>query len=387
MLCPDSACACGVDLMVTVVDVDFRCSSDTRLSRLTHCIPQFFDDISHPYCEANSYLRFLSRRYSPKSIKTIAEHLKEFLVWSEVSGLEVEDINEDVFDSYVDALCAYRKSSGEFLSWNTVNARASGVYRFLIWCYEKGYCPDLSPVEVGNTYGGVRKRYNTKGHPSKRLKDHTRFLELSTAVKFVDALAEVSGSVNPDVKRRNKLIGALMLQSGLRISEVSEFPLRDLPEVNVRGHSTPARIVGKGGKARLILIPNNLLLKLWEYVDFDRERVSEKIESIAGKDSVDGALFLGEKGRRLTSNWIEKLFSKASERIGVKTVPHALRHTYGTYHYLLNRDLAGLANLMGHARESTTRNFYVHTAVLVSYAGSYRSLQDEIDRLIGVSYA
>lgn len=369
--------------MVTVVDVDFSSSSDPKLSPLSHRIPQFFDDVSQPCCEVNSYMRFLSRRLLPKSIKTTAEHMKEFLVWSEMSGVEVEDITDDIFDSYVDALCGYRRASGDFLSWNTVNARASGVYRYLIWCHERGYCPDLNPVEVGNAYGGVRKKYNTKGHPSKKLKDHTRFLILDVAVKLVDALSEVSGSVNPNVKLRNKLIGALMLQSGLRISEVSEFPLKDLPEINSRGHSTPARVVGKGGKARLVLIPNNLLLKLWRYVDFERERTAEHIEEIAGKDSVDITLFLSEKGRKLTSNWIEKLFSKASEKLGVKIVPHALRHTYGTYHYLLNRDLAGLANLMGHARESTTRNYYVQTAILISYAGSYRALQDEIDKLIG----
>lgn len=176
-----------------------------------------------------------------------------------------------------------------------------------------------------------------------------------------------------------------MLQSGLRISEVVGFPLKDLPEVNLRGHSTPARVIGKGGKARLVLIPNKLLVKFWQYVDFDRQRVVEKIESLAGNDVVDDVLFLSEKGRRLTANWIEKLFTRASERLGVKTVPHVLRHTYGTYHYLLNKDLAGLANLMGHSNENTTRNFYVHTALLISYAGTYRALQDEIDRLIGAA--
>lgn len=368
--------------MALIVNVDFRSSHDSRLSQLSHKIPQFFNNSAEPYSEANAYMRFLSRRLMPKSMKTIAEHIKEFLVWSENSGIELIDVTDDVFDSYVDALCGYRKASGVPLSWNTVNARATGVYRYLVWCYEKGLCPDLKPVEVASSYGGLRKKYNTKGHPSRKIQDHTKFLILETAVKFIDTLSEVSGVANSEVRLRNKLIGAFMLQSGLRISEVVGFPLKDLPEVNLRGHSTPARVIGKGGKARLVLIPNKLLVKFWQYVDFDRQRVVEKIESIAGNDVVDDVLFLSEKGRRLTVNWIEKLFTRASERLGVKTVPHVLRHTYGTYHYLLNKDLAGLANLMGHSNENTTRNFYVHTALLISYAGTYRALQDEIDRLI-----
>lgn len=371
--------------MVLIVNVDFSNSLDSRLSQLSHKIPQFFNNSAEPYSEANAYMRFLSRRLMPNSMRTIAEHIKEFLAWSESSWIALVDVSDDVFDSYVDSLCCYRKASGESLSWNTVNARAAGVYRYLVWCYESGFCPDLNPVEISSSYGGLRKKYSTKGHHSRRKNDHTKFLILETAVKFVDALSEVSGVANSEVRLRNNLIGSLMLQSGLRISEVVGFPLKDLPEVNLRGHSTPARVVGKGGKARMVLIPNKLLVKLWQYVDFDRQRILEEMESIAGVDVVDDVLFLSDQGRRLTANWIEKLFARASDRLGIKAVPHVLRHTYGTYHYLLNRDLAALANLMGHANENTTRNFYVHTALLISYAGTYAALQDEIDRLIGAA--
>ena len=75
----------------------------------------------------------------------------------------------------------------------------------------------------------------------------------------------------------------------------------------------------------------------------------------------------------------------ASKKLGIRSTPHSLRHTFGTYHYLLNRDLPSLANLMGHASESTTRRFYVHTALLVSYAGTYNAFQAEIDRLVGAN--
>ena len=348
-------------------------------------MPQFFNIRLEPIKEINSYLRYVSRRLAQKSLQTISEHLKEFLVWVTVSNLSLEDMTEDIFDAYIDSLCAYRKPSGERLSWNTVNARCAGAYRYLIWCYEQKYCPNLNPSQIINTKRSARNKYRTKKHPSRKLKEPVKFLNLDVAIRFIEAVAEISGSVKHGVKKRNKLIASLMLQTGLRISEVTSFPLKDLPEINTQGHSTPARIIGKGSKARLILIPNKLLLKLWEYADIDRERICDKFKTADDNNLHDERLFLNENGREISKNWIEKLFSKASTLINIKTVPHALRHTYGTYHYLLNKDLPALANLMGHASETTTQSYYIHTAMLISYAGSFNKLQDEIDRLIEVN--
>jgi integrase/recombinase XerD len=277
-------------------------------------------------------MRFISRRLRRKSIKTVAEHIKEFLTWSAASGFDIENVTDDLYDGYVDALCACRKKTGVSLSWNAVNSRAAGAYRYLIWCFKQGYCSELAPAEISNSYRTTRNKYKVKGHPSKPPRGYTKFLILEDAIRFIDALAEISGGIDCDLKKRNKLVGSLLLQTGIRISEISDFPLRDLPEINSRGHSTPARVVVKGGKARLILIPNQLLLKLWEYVDLDKERICDRIEIKAGTRIVPDELFLSGNGNRLTSNWLEKLFSKTSAKIGIKTVPHSLRHTFGTYH-------------------------------------------------------
>ncbi len=316
----------------------------------------------------------------PKSLSTLGEHLKEFVCWLEGSGLSFEDVTDIYFEAYVSALCSYRQRSGAALSWNTVNARVGGAYRFLRWALQNGYCPDLRAGNVENSYKSSRKTYTLKGHPSKKFEEPIRFLQLDEAIKFVDYLANYDVTAAKGIRFRNKLIASLMLQAGLRISEVVRFPLSDLPEVNVRGQFTPARVVGKGMKSRCVLIPNSLLLKLWEYVDFTREKICESIGKGA---AVAGSLFLTADGRSVTRNWVEKQFSAASAVLGIKSTPHSLRHTFGTYHYLLNRDLASLANLMGHSSETTTRKYYIHTAMLVSYAGTYNAFQAEIDRLVG----
>ncbi|MEQ5816461.1 site-specific integrase [Marinobacter sp. NFXS11] len=369
---------------IKCVKVDFRNSSIEKVRLLGAAVPQFFDDQLAPIPAANLYMRMMSGRLAVKSLLTLSEHLKELLIWLSNSQLAIEDIDEDAFDYYVEALCVYKKSDGSQLSWNTVNSRASAAHRFLLWTYEQGICPSLNPVEAKNINLSAKRKYQSKGHPSRPLAEPISFLLMEDAIRFVDALGLVSGRTHPHVKRRNILMGAFMLQTGARVSEVCNFPLSDLPEVNSRRISTPARLIGKGAKARVILIPNQLLLQLWEYVDLDRETVSDRISKVS-EDCIRQNLFLSDKGQAIATNWVQKLFRKAGQYVGIKSTPHILRHTFGTYHYLLNRDLVGLAKLMGHESETTTHLYYVHTATLVSYSGTYSGLQRELDQMIEAS--
>tara|TARA_B100002003_G_scaffold248717_1_gene283147 strand:- start:928 stop:2052 length:1125 start_codon:yes stop_codon:yes gene_type:complete len=363
---------------VRCVEVDFSEAKVENVKRLG-VVPQFFSSEATPIKAANQYMRAKSKRLSPKSLRTEAEHLKEFLTWLFSTGMEFDDIDIDSLDNYVEALCMYKKSNGDGLSWNTVNARTAGIYRFLIWCSGKGYCSYLEPGDARLVSDSAKGIYKSQRHLSRAIQEPVKFLIMEDALKFISALSVISGRNNSQVKNRNVLIGALMLQTGMRVSEVCAFPLSDLPEVQGRLKLTPARCVGKGGKARVILIPNELLLKLWEYVDIDRESICEKLRMIY-PEAISTNLFISTKGSALTPNWVQKLFRKAGEYSCIKAHPHSLRHTYGTYHYLLNRDLQGLAKLMGHEDVQTTHEFYLDTATKVSYASTYSDWNKKIDK-------
>lgn len=361
------------------IGCNFTVSSVRKVSRLGSSIPQLFYPNLSPCLEINEYLRSLALKNNAKSLQTNAEHIKEFMMWISSTGESLSDVDDHIFDYYVDALCEHKKKNGQALSWNTVHSRASGAYRFLVWAYKKGYCPSLNPEEINNLRQSASKRYKTRGHYSNIINEPVKFLQLDSALRFVSAIGDQTGSRNYLVKRRNVLLTSFMLQTGVRVSEACHFPLKDLPEVSTRGHSTPARIIGKGNKARVILIPNNLLYELWEYVDIDREKQLDELRY--SREGVSEALFITRDGKALSVNWVQKLFRKTSKHIGVNAHPHLLRHTFGTYHYLLNHDLTALSKLLGHSSEETTREYYVHTAILVAYSGTYSSLQREIDRI------
>ena len=262
----------------------------------------------------------------------------------------------------------------------------AGACQFLTWCINKGYCPHLTRDEASLIKDSTKALYKARSYVSKPIQRPVKFLNEDEALKFVSALGEISGRNNAHVRHRNILVGQMMLQTGLRVSEVCDFPLRDLPEIESNFLFTPARCAfGKGAKSRMILIPNELLLRLWEYVDIDRERITERFSGIA-EEIVSPKLFVSEKGTPLSVNWVEKLFRKASKYTGINAHPHTLRHTFGTYHYLYNRDLITLSKLMGHSDSETTKHFYVGLAGKIEYASTYRDWNQKIDRYVEAIY-
>lgn len=319
---------------IRCIEVDFSASEVEKVKGLS-VVPQFFSGDATPLKAANQYMRARAKSLSPKSLRTEAEHLKELLGWMLATEIDLADIDEDSFENYVEVLCLYEKSNGEALRWNTVNARVAGAYRFLTWASNKGFCSYLELEDVRLVADSAKGRYKSRRHLSHPIKEPVKFLLMEDALKFISALGDVSGRNSPQIKQRNVLVGAFMLQTGLRISEVCNFTLSDLPEVQERLKLTPARCVGKGRKARVILIPNDLLLKLWEYADIYRESICEKVSNIY-PDAISPSLFISNKGSALTPNWVQKLFRKAGQYSGIHAHPHSLRHTYGTYLLVAN---------------------------------------------------
>ncbi|WP_373083457.1 hypothetical protein, partial [Zhongshania sp.] len=173
---------------VIKINVDFTKSRSGVLVALGRSIPQFFDSSMKPLEDANAYLRTLARKQTAKSLLTSSEHVIEFLRWLLDSSLDLEDMDDGLFDSYVDALCAYAKPDGSQLSWNTVNSRASGAYRFLKWAHSKNLCPGVSIQELGTVKSGTKFKYKSRGHADRATKESVSFLLIDDSLKFIDAL-------------------------------------------------------------------------------------------------------------------------------------------------------------------------------------------------------
>ena len=126
------------------------------------------------------------------------------------------------------------------------------------------------------------------------------------------------------------------------------------------------RVPGKGrnlleGKIRTILLPGKLCRKLLKYAR------KQKIAS--------GEIFLtrNEKGISRRQIWAE--MKRLCGRAGVdprKVFPHNLRHLFARTFYRVCRDVAKLADVLGHSSIETTRIYLISTGT--EHAGTLARL-------------
>jgi integrase/recombinase XerC len=158
-------------------------------------------------------------------------------------------------------------------------------------------------------------------------------------------LLEAPDSDDP-LGRRDKAIVELFYASGLRLSELAGL---DLDDVNLSRKM--ARVLGKGGKERLVPFNSTTVSALRAYLK-DRDRLLGD-----GRPSHD-ALFVNYRGGRLTVRSIDRLVRRyAVTSTRPRVSPHALRHSFATHLLQRGADLRAIQELLGHSRLSTTQRY------------------------------
>jgi integrase/recombinase XerD len=149
---------------------------------------------------------------------------------------------------------------------------------------------------------------------------------------------------------RDRAMLELMYASGLRVSE-----LVTLKAVNVNLNDGVLRIIGKGGKERLV--PFGELARDW------LQRYLRDARAALLKAQHTDALFVTQRGEGMTRQMFWKLVKRHAQKAGITAPlsPHTLRHAFATH--LLNHgaDLRVVQMLLGHADISTTQ-IYTHVA-------------------------
>ena len=175
-------------------------------------------------------------------------------------------------------------------------------------------------------------------------------------------LLEMPSAGDP-LGRRDRAILELFYASGLRLSELAGL---DVDDVNLRARM--ARVLGKGGKERLVPFNGSTATAVRQYLP-DRENLVSQAQG--GRYAARGArqpLFVNYRGSRLSTRSIDRLVRRyvaaCSSRLGIS--PHALRHSFATHLLQRGADLRAIQELLGHARLSTTQRYtHVNAAQLL----------------------
>lgn len=137
-------------------------------------------------------------------------------------------------------------------------------------------------------------------------------------------------------KPRLRLVMETICATGIRVSELRHFTV----EAIRRGEVT----IRCKGKSRRVLLPGKLRRRLLDYA--------------ACSHLQSGPLFLTRGGKPLdrTAIWAQmKALCRRAEVAAEKVFPHNLRHLFARSFYALEKDIAKLADVLGHSSIDTTR--------------------------------
>jgi site-specific recombinase XerD len=166
--------------------------------------------------------------------------------------------------------------------------------------------------------------------------------QVSSAPKALDRreMNSLSRAVERHGSKRDHAIILVLLNTGLRVNELSELNLADV-EMTERKGKVVVRS-GKGQKYREVPLNAEARRALLAYME-------------ARKEDRDSALFLSQQGSRLGSRGVQDVVGKYGRLAGLEDLtPHALRHTFCTNLLRAGTDIVTVAKLAGHADISTT---------------------------------
>jgi integrase/recombinase XerD len=144
---------------------------------------------------------------------------------------------------------------------------------------------------------------------------------------------------------RDRAILELLYAGGLRVSELTNLRVEDLSLDEGR-----IRLLGKGDKERVVPLGEPAIRALAAYLASGRSKSIQQQR--------DSWLFLSERGKQLSRQWIWHLV-KASDSTAS---PHKLRHSCATHMVEHGADLRSVQILLGHADIATTQ-VYTHLAL------------------------
>lgn len=147
--------------------------------------------------------------------------------------------------------------------------------------------------------------------------------------------------------KRNYCILMFLLNLGLRVSELCGLNLNSIQDNSLK-------VIGKGNKERDVPLNRVCIEALKDYLENERRLIKE----VKDKE----ALFLSQKGTRISKRTVQRLVKKANEYSGLKKdrlTPHKLRHTSATLLYRNGADIRSIQYLLGHESISTTQ-IYTH---------------------------
>ena len=319
---------------------------------------------------------YQSKLTVPYSFTTLYEYLKEyrrFFEWMLDAGISDADLIADIdlktlenlskmdmetFILYLrerPSLNTYSTKQG--VSQTTINRTLSALSSLFKYLTEEVEDKNGEPYFYRNVMKKVatKKQKETLASRAENIKQKL-FLgdETMEFLEYVDCEYEVKLSNRAKSsfyknKERDLAIIALLLASGVRLSEAVNLDLKDL---NLK--MMVIDVTRKGGKRDSVNVAGFAKPYLEQYLEIRQTRYKAEKQ--------DTALFLTEyRGipNRIDASSVEKMVGKYSQDFKIRVTPHKLRHTLATRLYDATKSQVLVSHQLGHASTQVT-DLYTH---------------------------
>lgn len=187
-----------------------------------------------------------------------------------------------------------------------------------------------------------------------------RRLPKALTIKEVTSLIDATKREGDPISLRDHAIVELLYGTGARVSEIVGIDINDFSQGEVDGNPiTTLKLRGKGSKERIVPLGSFAKLALDEYL----VRIRPNLLSKSKSSRVETALFLNQRGSRLSRQSAWQVISDAADATGLtgKVSPHVFRHSYATHLLDGGADIRVVQELLGHASVTTTQIYTLIT--------------------------
>ena len=252
-----------------------------------------------------------------------------------IYSLRMEEKSEATVEKYTRDVRAFHHFSGE----TEINKELVMEYKKHL--IEQGY----AVRSVNSMLASVNKLFSWLGWQNCRVKNIRTQREIYCSEEKELTKAEYLRLLKAsEPNRQLNLILQTICATGIRVSELKYFTVDAVKRGEVR--------VSCKNKTRTILVPGKLKKML---LNFARQ-----------KGIRTGNLFVNRKGKPLDRSVIwaamKKLCCKAKVAQS-KVFPHNLRKLFARTFYAMEKDIAKLADILGHSSIETTRIYIMSTGV------------------------
>lgn len=319
---------------------------------------------------------YQSKLSVPYSFTTLYEYLKEykrFFDWlidsnivdvkhySDISLNTLEELSKKDMESFIlflrERTLLNSKTRRTGISQTTINRTLSALSSLFKYLTEEVENVNGEPYFYRNVMKKVstKKKKETLASRAENIKqklflgDETMLFLNYIDKEYPNTLSKRALASYQKNKERDLAIIALLLASGVRLSEAVNLDIKD---VNL--NLMLIEVTRKGGKRDSV----NIAAFAKPYLDL-YSKIREKRYKASKSDI---AYFLSEyrgKPNRLEASSIEKMVAKYSEHFKIRVTPHKLRHTLATRLYDATKSQVLVSHQLGHASTQVT-DLYTH---------------------------